>query len=119
MQQGTKIMYSAPSRTSFDVSVNTGFCAIGSAVVGQQSNAIYTLAETASDHSYLRKIDENEIEKWSKIYNMNPAELSLAVTPNEKYLFFLDNFSFTIIQLDTSNGSLKFIHLIPLGLTIN
>ena len=37
---------------------------------------------------------------------MNPAEVSLAVTPNEKYLFFLDNFSFTIVQLDTSNGSL-------------
>ena len=106
MQQGTKIMYSAPSKTTFNVSVNTGYCIIGSAVIGPQSNAIYNLAETAGSHSYLRKIDENEIEKWSKIYNINPAEPSLAVTPNENYLFFLDNFSFTIVQLDTSNGSL-------------
>ena len=28
MQKGTTVMYSAPSRTSFDVSVNTGFCII-------------------------------------------------------------------------------------------
>ena len=98
--------YNAPARTDYNVPEFPGLCIVGSAVVGPQTNSIYTLSEVSGGNALVRKYFENESISWSRIYYFNPAEVTLAVTPNENSLFFLDNFNLRILQFDTTTGSL-------------
>ena len=103
---GTLMEYNAPARTNYNVPEFPGLCIVGSAVVGPQTNSIYTLSEVSGGNALVRKYFENESISWSRIYYLNPAEVTLAVTSNENSLFFLDNFYLRILQFDTATGSL-------------